>query len=87
MDGNSFRNLIEAYSEVYNESVGLSARAQAINSGNSPLSRDPRARGGFDPRFDKKSESSPAPSAPKPTGESKPTSAPKPTDGGTTDFW
>jgi hypothetical protein len=84
MDGNSFRNLIEAYSEVYNESVGLSARAQAINSGNSPLSRDPRARGGFDPRFDKKSESSPAPSAPKPTGESKPTSAPKPTDGGTT---
>jgi hypothetical protein len=46
----------------------LSQRAQAILSGNSPLSRDSRARGGFDPRFDKK------PSAP-----STSTSAPKPT--------
>ena len=49
----------------------LSARAQAINSGKSPLSRDPRARAGFDPRFDKK---------PAPTPAAKP--APKPPAGG-----
>jgi hypothetical protein len=58
----------------------LSQRAQAILSGNSPLSRDPRARGGFDPRFDKKpSAPSTSSSAPKPTSPTSQTSdSPKP---------
>jgi len=58
----------------------LSQRSQAILSGNSPLSRDPRARGGFDPRFDKKPSAPSTPStssfAPKPPTPSTPTSTP-----------
>ena len=66
----------------------LSQRAQAILSGNSPLSRDSRARGGFDPRFDKKpSAPSTSTSAPKPTSptsqtpDSNPSSQQKPGGG------
>ena len=58
----------------------LSQRAQAILSGNSVFSRDPRARANFDPRYDKKpSAPSTSTSAPKPTE----TSAPKPPSSGT----
>jgi len=54
----------------------LSQRAQAILSGNSPLSRDPRARGNFDPRYDKKPST--------PSTPSTSSSAPKPSSGGST---
>jgi len=75
------------WEEMYEEWISnilidetLSQRSQAILSGNSPLSRDPRARGGFDPRFDKKPSAPSTPStsssAPKPPTPSTPTSTP-----------